>query len=582
MKKIIAPSAIFIAILAAYPLEWALLAGKSPRYWGDLKLAAVDNLAILFLAIMTFFPALVAHQKKDLPFSARAPFLLAGVTIIIAQIQQLIYPGNLDFFLAGAFPATAFLAGAAISNQWKKTFPLLAGIFAIVLLVYSALTNNFVGFPGNWNWNFTLVAVTIPALASWFFKGRKLVVTSIIAIAVFITAGVLKRPDILPRGTLLALAGAAAVMLLLPRIPEKLRVKVIAGVFVACIIGFILFITVFAREVPDYRIQLWRGSCQLFLEHPFAGCGQSRFEGLVPDFLPEEYHFVKFRAERHTHPHNEVLFMLTSFGIFGGLFLLTAMTNSLRNNSEKDFNTKYLQWVVIVLFLHGMVDVLLGEVHSGTLFWVSLGALNALPFADAPDDAPNAASKKVSTANKIVSGIGGALLLGCFMLLIVRNFVGTGLCREAKLDFRNGNKTIELLSRAEKIKPTPECSYLLGIEFFSKSKLPQAVKKFAEIESKFGWGGYVHSNGLAARAYAAQKEYTLASHYFEREQHRFPFSIVNVYYQLKMLKTIAPEAAEQHMAQLDHLLKQRGVNRNSLPEIMRYQYLDDLLPIKKE
>ena len=579
MKKFIAPATVFIAILGAYPLEWALLIGKSPRFWGDLRLFAVDNLAILFLAIMAFFPALIAKREKNLPFSARAPFLLAGVTIIIAQIQQLIYPGNLDFFLTGIFPATAFLAGAVIADKWKKTFPLLAGIFAVILLVYSAMTNNFVGFPGNWNWNFTLVAVTIPAVVSWFFKGKKLVVVSLIAIAVFIAAGVLKRPDILPRGTLLALAGAAATMLAMEKIPEKLRLKVIAGFFVFAIFAFILFVHVFGRDIPDYRVQLWRGSCQLFLEHPFSGCGQSRFEGLVPDFLPEEYHYVKFRAERHTHPHNEVLFMLTSFGIAGGLFLLLAMTNAIKKIGAKDFNTKYLEWVVLVLFFHGMVDVLLGEVHSGTLFWVSLGALNAPPLTETPD---SAVPGKISTANKIIRRISGALVLVCFMLLAARNLVGTALCREAKLDFRNGGRTIALLVNAEKIKPTPETSYLLGIEYFRTGKLALAVQKFADIESKFGWGGYVHSNGLAARTCAAQKKYEQAIVYFAREQHRFPFSIVNVYYQLKMLKAIFPEAAEQHMEQFDRLLKQRGIERKNLPEIMRYQYLDDLLPIKKE
>lgn len=579
MKKIMT-AAIFFAILAAYPLSWSLLAGISPHLWGDLKLFAPENMTLLFLAIAAFSTLFIQLKDKQIELYRKIPFLLAGAMIFILVIHQIVFPANFDFFLAGCFPISAFLAGAALATSWKKSFPVFAGIFAIILLVYSALTSNFIGFPGNWNWNFTLTAITIPALLSFFCRGRKNMIFSAAAIVIFISAGVIKRPEIVPKGTLLALAGASAALLLLDQVPKNRRPLIVTMVLTIGIFAFFLFIYLFGRELNDYRIQLWRGSCRLFVEHPFAGCGQSRFEGLIPDFLPEEYHFVPFRAERHTHPHNEMLFLLTSFGITGVLFLLFAMVNALRApDGEKNHNTKYLQWLLLVLFIHGMLDVLLGEIHTGMIFYVTLGALNALPS----NDLEHGIARKDSRIGRLAGRISGVVLLILFCFFSARNFLGTKLCREAKLIYSSDRaRALDLLYRAEKIKPTPETTYLIAVAHFRTGEMAQAAKKFAELETKFGWTGYIHSNGLTARIYAEQNLFKSAAKYFAREHRRFPFSIVNTCYELQMLRTLAPEAAKEYNNAFEQLLRRRGIDRNFLPIIMHNQYLDDLLPVKKD
>lgn len=69
------------------------------------------------------------------------------------------------------------------------------------------------------------------------------------------------------------------------------------------------------------RFQHWRGSWELFKEHPYFGVGRENF---YPDALSElrQRNIISEMASRFVHPHSEFFFNMATLGIFGVLAYL--------------------------------------------------------------------------------------------------------------------------------------------------------------------------------------------------------------------------------------------------------------------
>lgn len=68
------------------------------------------------------------------------------------------------------------------------------------------------------------------------------------------------------------------------------------------------------------RFQLWKASWILFAENPVFGVGRDKFEGSLKTMA--ESGVITAEASTYPHSHNEVLFNMTTFGLFGLLGIL--------------------------------------------------------------------------------------------------------------------------------------------------------------------------------------------------------------------------------------------------------------------
>jgi O-antigen ligase len=68
------------------------------------------------------------------------------------------------------------------------------------------------------------------------------------------------------------------------------------------------------------RLQLWKGSWTLFKEHPLFGVGVEGYPVALHDLAARK--IISPGAATFAHSHNEVLFMMARFGVFGLLAIL--------------------------------------------------------------------------------------------------------------------------------------------------------------------------------------------------------------------------------------------------------------------
>ena len=63
------------------------------------------------------------------------------------------------------------------------------------------------------------------------------------------------------------------------------------------------------------RLQLWRGAWVMFKEHPLTGVGRENFSEALHDLANRK--IISAEAAQFSHAHNEVMFNLSTLGIFG-------------------------------------------------------------------------------------------------------------------------------------------------------------------------------------------------------------------------------------------------------------------------
>ena len=558
---------MLIMLAFAYPVTWMVFAGKS-RFWGDLQLFDLNVFTLFFAAAAMLLPGRINKALGGESLAEKLPLLLALLLPLMVAIQGILYGFRWDAVLRGCFIPAAFCAGYALNTEAKKILPPALGFGGIMLLIFSIVTDHCYGFVGNWNWNYTITVLAIIPLVHFFVRGKFFIPAATAAILLFIGLMMIPFPETFPRGTLLSLVLAGAVLPLASVIPEKRSTLIWSALITAGLVAFTV-LAVSLIHFNDYRIQLWSGTLDLISDYPWAGCGSWYFEDLIAEKLPELYHFCRFRAERHTHPHNELYFMMTGYGTAGVIFLISAVSAAMKQVRQKDFNSRYLLFALLVLFFHGQLDVLLGEVHTGVIFYFLLGVLCGTPG---------------EVSGSKTSCTGGVVLLIAAAVQSVMLVYSTFHYRMAKLELKTSPETaMKHLQISCEVKPSAQNLYLAGVASFNCGDSRKAAEYWQRLHRETGFTGYVHSNGLLARSLVLQGDFAGASEYFAREASRFPLSIINTSCHLAALQACnAPESIiAQEKAKLQLLLKMRGLTPDCLPMILSDPGLDDTLPVRK-
>ncbi|MCQ2378449.1 MAG: O-antigen ligase family protein [Victivallaceae bacterium] len=502
---------------------------------------------------------------------AAVPAVAAALIVFAVEWIRLFGGGAPGNFLTALFYAALPLAGIAFGSETKKIAPKIVVFYGAAALLCSFFSPRGEGLMLNWNWNATLVVLALPFFASSLFpgSGKKAVVAAGTLVAAFFILTLLGRRPYFPFGSVCAAVAAAVAVMLTENLSRRNRRIVFA-------VGTALFCAAFfgllpaAEKTADYRVQLWRGTRDLIASAPVFGVGAGNFEDRIAEALPPEIWTAPFPANRHLHPHDEMLFFLAVSGLAGGAFFLLLTFAVVDAEKTRTRGEKLLLWGFFLLFFHGVVDAVLGETPTAVLFYFFAGALM---------DADEAPLRVVSGAARAFFACGIAAL---GIALAVRETVATLHYRRAhEAFFRDGTLCRRELSESLAWKTGAPALYLAGCDAIRNHRFADAGRFFGELHETMRLGGFIHSNHFAGRAALMQGDTASAIRYFVREEKRFPFSIVNAFWMARLAESAGyPESLRREAEEeVDRRLALRGLSRADLPEILRRPERDDLLVI---
>ena len=518
---------LWLLPLLAYPLVWLRpFYGKVP-FWGDVQFISSHITGIIAAAVILLFPERVKtlfSQKNS-----RAWFIAAATAGILAAVNQFLFPGNPAMLLCALQTLLLPVAGAALSPELRRAALPCGALVCVVLTVFTLAGDRFLtGFTGNWNWNLTMICATVPALTAQFIPRKHPFIAAMAINTVLLVSVIIFLPELAPRGTIAAVTLATLIAPAIRKINRERRTTALVGVALA--VGFLFFSTIsapIASQVNDSRFQLWRSSVNMAKEHLFTGCGPGRFEQAVRPHITKEYFFTEFAANRHPHPHNELIFYISEFGITGAALLILFCGCALKHTSHRrDRASRWLAWMFLLLILHGQVDVLLSTPLAGCWFLLAGGTLAAR------------GTRKTQVKKAGIRKILAAALFICAAVLAVNIFYATYHLRTAKLLIlgRNPEAAMEHLKISLDKFPVPEARYIAAnILLFNLKQPVEAVSQLVKLEHEI-CGGYLHSYGLAARALTALGKNDAAREYFILEREAFPYSALYAGFELAMLE----------------------------------------------
>ena len=518
---------LWLLPLFSCPLVWLRpFYGKLPL-WGDVQLVSSHVMGFIAIAVTLRYPERVKKLFSK-PLS-RYWFIASLAAAIVALANQIMFPGNPALLIAALQTLCLPLAGVALSPELRRAILPCGALVCLILTIFTIAGDKFLtGFIGNWNWNLTMICGTVPALTALLFpRKHPFIIATAINFAIILSV-VFTFPEITPRGTIAAMTLATLLAPAIRKISRERRTTALVGIALA--VAFLFFSAVNApvsNQVNDSRFQLWKSSVNMAKEHIFTGCGPGRFEQAVRPHMTKEYFFTEFAAPRHPHPHNELIFYISEYGIIGAAVLILLCGSALKNTSHRrDRSSRYLAWLFLLLVLHGQVDVLLSTPLAGCWFLLAGGALAAR------------GTGKSSVKGAQLRTILAAVSLIFAMVFAVKIFTATYNLRQAKLCMLNKNVLTakKHLDISLKNFSTPEARYITANVLLFDMKRPQeAIYQFIKLEEEI-CGGYLHSYGLTARALTVLGKYNEAKEHFALEREAFPFSALYAGFELAMLQ----------------------------------------------
>ena len=544
----------------AYPLVWLKIFRSHVPYWGDVFYFAPPVLALTALAVLA--TAGIGGLRRACGSSKLNVAVVAAslLTVLVALIRAALNRTAPD--LNDLFMPLLPLAGMVLAKPVLRMLPLYGTLALVVLGYFSFRFTMFTGMVGNWNWNLSLLAVLIPApfVLSKHPTHRRLWI-GIGVSALFLAVFSLFRPELAPRGTIAGVAAATVGLWMLWKIPNRQRLVV---VLVGGGAALAMFLNVWLKPADSAnhssRLWLWRGSMEFVLAHSALGVGTQGFEREINPYLPKEYYFSEFATDRHTHPHNELLAAWSAYGLAGAVFFVLFAVSALSGLRTHSPVRVWALWIFTVLLVHGEFDVLLATPLAGTLWLVLGGALAGQGYAQ-----------------RKPHFVLGVLILAAALVFSGMLFSATRLARLGMCALRAGGpekyQAREYLIRSLKILPLPAVRYQLGmVEMFEFKEPERAIKCFEELSP-----GFVHSNGYLARAYAVSGDLAKALRCFEEESLRYPFSALNAFWELEVMKLAGypDNLLAPRRERLKYLLKLRGLTVERIGELIGNPRLDD-------
>jgi tetratricopeptide (TPR) repeat protein len=315
---------------------WWVERGLSIRWTGTLWALAVVGLLSVLSTLVSSFPWISVERLIELA--------LCG-TLIFIIVQTLRRPHHFAAFSAGILVIGAVVVGFGLLQALNQTLRTsgLASFFGTGRYpfmradrVYSFMVNpNFLGAT-----MVMLLPMTFAGVLAFRRTGVRLLVAALSAATLIVLLLAFSRGPILG-----GLVGAIAFYALsYPQLKRQFaffrRWRAAITLAVAALVGLVLLIGAVVLEANrsdafqggtmETRLILWRGSVQAFLARPLFGHGIGAYQPVIPTYRPTDYRKERLVSFNSDHAHNEVLELLTDFGLIGFAACLAVVVLFLR------------------------------------------------------------------------------------------------------------------------------------------------------------------------------------------------------------------------------------------------------------
>jgi len=570
----------YICALLFYPLVWPRLFTGRLEFWGEVNLFTPALLAILCYSLLLF------DVKALSAFFSSRPARLVGaafVFILFVSLIQLVicYPGYLKYWWSSVYWIAVPLFCAVNRREIEKYLPFFLTVLGLATLFQTSQELVFkrspVGIPGNWNWNASLIAVSVPFICYIIYKySRRYYKVSLPVAALLLIAATGLMFLCKSKAAILGLIIACGVLLILrywKKIPGIYWFRLgILFVVLGMIFLYLIRERIFIYLKNDQRLLLWGAALDLIGQKPWIGCGSDIFESFYGPCIPAAYYWGKLVSIRHNHAHNHFLYFAATMGIPALIAWVSVMFYAVGKNLRQAFvkrdpELKLYLFIFVLLFVHAMLDIVVVSWPLGCIFLTILGILigRALDDSERKDFKIN----KSITVFCCIIGIGLLILLGNYLY---SNFVGTMHYRKAKLlsEQREPKAAFEETQKSLAVIMTSQNTYLAAMISLYDFKNPQACLKFLDQLNSLGFKNYEHNNLLRAKALVAVGRMPESLLYFAREQQNFPLSCVNLYYCRLVLNKLGRKTQANVIdMRLKKLLDDKGFGEKDLPELLK-------------
>ncbi len=570
----------YICVLLFYPVVWIrLFTGRVP-YWNELRFFTPGLIALLCCALLLF------NAKALFSFFSRRAARMAGMAfgfILLVAFIQLItcYDGRINYLWSSVYWIAIPLFCAVNRREVEKYLPFFMILLGLATVIQSfhgiRLDNQCYGIPGNWNWNASLLAVTLPFIClgiyRCFHKYDKFSPWLITFFVLGVVALILYCES---KAAVLALITACGSVAVLRYWRKMSRVYWLRTGILLAICAMIL-LQIFKEQLfvilrEDQRFLLWSGALDLIKENLWFGCGPGLFESAYAHHIPADYYFGRLVSIRHPHAHNHLLQFAATMGIpallaWCSVIVYFVIKNLRQAAGPGNWYLKLYLFIFILLLTHSMFDNVVLSWPLGCIFLIIFGILlgRAVEGAEQKKIKPH---KPTLILNCIAAACCAIALLNYLSL----NLLSSRHYRNARLMLDKGNIKSAFTETVQSIayKANPQNTYLAAKIYLYDFKNPRKCLEYLDLLAALGFENYEHNNLLRAKALAAGGKLSEALLYFAQEQQNFPLSCVNLYYYHLILNKLGKKQQAKAIDKyLKYLLKLKGFTKDTLPVLLK-------------
>ncbi|MBO5761675.1 MAG: O-antigen ligase family protein [Lentisphaeria bacterium] len=565
------------------------------RPW-PMLFASCGALSFLAAGLIFLSPARVAELFSRMKKWVLAAFILFflisfGQCFFIAGYSLECMGSNLIFLLVPLFICV-------YKKEAEKVFPYFLlvlwgwGLFLMVLARAIRSINYWrSGVSGNSNWSAAILAVATPFVVLLFYDYlRKKGISKRVTIFLCCIPALMGTGYFLycrSAACLLAVL-AASVFLFFCFLSAKWR-KIFFLIGLICTIAGVLLFLRFGvdrlagRMAYDERTVLWEGTINMIADHPLFGVGGQSFENAFVPYKPLDLFLKKHVAPRTGHPHNQILYMLASFGFAGWfcyliLHFYPLLFTAVRLwKKEEDLSILPYFFGAAVLTLHAQLDVVSVNWPTNIMELSLLGFLwHRTLFAESRGKSCIKQGKIFCKTSMVCGGI--LLLLACSM--VCRSTYAS--CGVQALMTKKFTPQASRERVRNILKVYPE-GYTQNYALLSFSRMilndPLLTLEITDVMQKMHTPEYGNIHLFRGDAYSLLKKYDEAFSEYKKEARNWPLAVVPV---CKMLVLAQMQKDSNAIFSLQQLLAKimeaKNINKRMLEYILYKEPSLDLRP----
>lgn len=492
--------------------------------------------SLLACSLVLFSPSgLISAFRALNPYATLSLFVFA----VVVLIQYFFHAEYRLIHLAESIVWISVpLCAMVFHSAFRKIFFHFLAFFSIWQMIFFWWNPRNHGITGNINFTTALLILSLPFLLFYlyrFLRDRKNV--SKRKAVLFLFPVVLCGGAILlqcgSRGAFLGLFCVSLLFLYLHFSDRLRRIMLYSGLF--CLIcGTLLFVRFgvepLSRAIANEdRPFFYAGTVNMILDHPLLGVGGVSFENAFVKYKPLEYFFARYVADRSNHPHNQELYMLSSYGVIAylaWLFLLYfpvfVLLRRIYRRQSMDPEIKLSLFLFLSALFHSQFDLIFYFFPTYLILLILLGLFWHEVFIRKQD---SASAVKVGSKTVFVFRLAGLLFCCLACLSAAKAIYSSWMTWRLMTLPMSRAERLALISRIAEFAPDEYKQNYALLILSEKLKAPEVTLKVANAMLGSNIPNYGHLHFVRAAALARLGDLPGAYEAYRLDAENYPLTV---------------------------------------------------------